>query len=126
LNERAKKLYNQAISKGLANQKASDFYPGYLITCYRQKVALADNPKEDWELLQKALQICIRDKSNIYNSYFPTIYYYLGKFASEKSYKVEDGITYLQLYIEKQKDIVTFNQFPLDKAYHKTLLCYRK
>ncbi len=124
LNESAKQLYNQAISRGLANQKASDFYPGYLITCYREKAALADNAKEGWDLLQKALQICTRYKSNIYNSYYPTIYYYLGKFASEKSYKVEGGITYLQLYIEKQKDIVTFNQFPLDKAYYYLGSCY--
>lgn len=124
LNERARELYNKAIDKGLASQNEIDFVPGYLITCYREKAALADSPKEGWDLLQNALQICIRYKSNIYNSYYPTIYYYLGKFAAENNCKVEEGITCLQLYIEKQKDIITYNQFPLDKAYYYLGSCY--
>lgn len=124
LNDRAKQLYTKAINKGLLQQYAANFYPGYLITCYREAAALTDNQKEGWNLLQQALQICIRYKSNIYNSYYPGIYYYLGKFAAERNYKIREGISYLQLYNEKQKDIVIFNQLPLDNVYYYMGKCY--
>lgn len=124
LKDKAKELYGEAINKGIANQNSPNFYPGYLITCYRESADLADNPKEGWDLLQKGLQICLKHKINIYNNYYPNIYYYLGKFASENDYQKEEGIRYLQLYIEKQKDVITLNQFPLNKAYYYLGKCY--
>lgn len=124
LNNKARQLYSEAISKGLSSQNSPSFYPVYLITCYRENAAITSNPEEGWNLLQNALKICLKYKSNIHNDYYPNIYYYLGKFSSENNYKVQEGIKYLKLYTEKRKDEITLNQSPLDKVYYYLGKCY--
>lgn len=124
LKDKAKELYEEAINKGLTTQSLPNFYPSYLITCYRERAELANNREESWELLQKALQICLKYKTSIYNDYYPGIYYYLGKFASENNYQIQEGIRYLQLYIKKQKDQITLNQFSPDNTYCYLGKCY--
>lgn len=124
LKNRARKLYNEAIKKGLAQQNTDNFYPGYLITCYRENAEIAINKDEGWNLLQNALKICLKYKTNIYNNYYPNIYYYLGKFSAENNLNIQEGIKYLRLYIEKRGNEIILNQMPLDKAYYYLGKCY--
>lgn len=126
LNAKAKLLYQRAIQKILAGEMSSAFSPAALITCYRELAfnILKDKPQEGWVLLQKALKICLQHKDNMHMSYYPDIYFYLGKFAADTNMKVKEGLDYLLLYAEKRKDLVDIIHVSFDELYYSIGKCY--
>lgn len=120
LDAKAYLLYEKAIKKILADEMLSPFSPSALITCYRELAfnVLKDKPQQGWELLQKALNVCLQYKANIHISYYPDIYFYLGKFAADNNWKVKEGLNYLLLYAEKRKDLVDIIHVGLDEVHY--------
>jgi len=51
-----------------------------------------ENPEYGWQLLQKALQVCLNYKSN--TSYYPDIYFMPGRFATENCVHLQEGLSY--------------------------------
>ncbi len=126
LNEEARQLYGKAVKKILADEMSLVFSPSTLITCYRELAfnIMKDNPENGWNLLQKALEVCLQHKGNIHISYYPDIYFYLGKFAADNNMNVKKGLNYLLLYVEKRKDLVDIIHVAFDEVYYTIGKCY--
>jgi len=127
LKENAEQLYEQAIKKILKDEISTDLGPVSLITCYRELAfnILKNEPQQGWNLLQKALQVCIKYKDNIHiDDYYPDIYFYLGQFSANNDYNVQKGLEYLLLYAGKRKDLVDIIHFRFDRVYYTIGKCY--
>jgi hypothetical protein len=124
LKNKAIELYKLAIKKIPLWESKPDFQPAPLITIYRELAFLETDPRKAWATLKKGLSLCLKYKNNINNSYYPEIYFYLGKFAAENNYSVAEGLGYLQIYKEKRPDLINLIHNDEDDLYYYIGKCY--